>query len=152
MEDQARSGYTGSKMSILLSRDKVRVLFTLLKKKIDRDQKQFHMIVTYFCSVIIFLSIQYQHTYPKIRNVTEKSLWNRKKTSRKKASQEISSLEHSYMYRNDTDSDEELPSWEFVQNVQDHCQKVSEQTFSEESVDSTTDSSSMTSTPALNAK
>ena len=62
----------------------------------------------------------------------------------------MSSLEHSY--RNDTDSDEELPSLEFIQNVQDHCQNVSEQTISQESVDSTTGSSSMTSTPALNVE
>ena len=60
----------------------------------------------------------------------------------------MSSLEHNY--RNDTDSDEELPLFEFVQNGQDHCQKVSEQTISEESIDSTTSSSGMASTPALN--
>ena len=79
-----------------------------------------------------------------------KSLWNRKKASRKKASQAMSSLEHSY--RNATDSDEELPSLEFIQNVQDHCQNVSEQTISQESVDSTAGSSSMTSTPVLNVE
>ena len=62
----------------------------------------------------------------------------------------MSSPEHSY--RNDTDSDEERPSLEFIQNVQDHCQNVSEQPISEESVDSTTGNSSMTSTPALNVE
>ena len=79
-----------------------------------------------------------------------KSLWNRKKASRKKPSQEMSSLEHSC--RNDTDSDEELPSLEFIQKAQDHCQNNSEQTISQESVDSTAGSSSMTSTPALNVE
>ena len=62
----------------------------------------------------------------------------------------MSSLEHSK--RNDTDPDEELPSLEFIQNVQDHCQNVSEQTISEESLDSTAGSSSMTCTPALNVE
>ena len=61
--------------------------------------------------------------FPKDKKNLRKSLWNRKKASRKKASQEMSSLEHSC--RNDTDSDEELPSLEFIQNVQDHCQNVS---------------------------
>ena len=60
----------------------------------------------------------------------------------------MSSLEHSC--RNNTDSDEQHPSLEFIQNVQDHCQNVSEQTISQESVDSTAGSSSMTNTPALN--
>ena len=87
---------------------------------------------------------------PKDKKDLRKSLWNRKKASKKKASQEMSSLEHSC--RNDTDSDEELPSLEFIQNVQDHCQNVSEQTISQESVDSTAGSSSMTSTPALNVE
>ena len=63
---------TGSKMFILLSGDKVRVLFTLSKKKMDRDMEEFY-IVTYFCSVIIVLPIQYQHPYPKVRKVGEKS-------------------------------------------------------------------------------
>ena len=54
----------------------------------------------------------------------------------------MSGLQHSY--GNDTDFDEEPPSLEFIQNVQDHCQKVSEQTINEESLDSTTGSSSMT--------
>ena len=62
----------------------------------------------------------------------------------------MSSLEHSC--RNDTDSDKELPSLEFIQNVQDHCQDVSEQTINQESVDSTAGSSSMTSTPPLNVE
>ena len=79
-----------------------------------------------------------------------KSLWNRKKASRKKPSQEMSSLEHSC--RNDTDSDEELLSLELIQKAQDHCQNNSEQTISQESVDSTAGSSSMTSTPALNVE
>ena len=79
-----------------------------------------------------------------------KSLWNRKKASRKKPSQEMSSLEHNC--RNDTDSDEELPSLEIIQKAQDHCQNNSEQTISQESVDSTAGSSSMTSTPALNVE
>ena len=83
---------------------------------------------------------------PKDKKDLRKSLWNRKKASKKKASQEMSSLEHSY--RNDTDSDE-LPSLEFIQNVKDHCQNVSKQTIGEESVDSTAGSSSMSSTPAL---
>ena len=83
--------------------------------------------------------------FSKDRKNLRKSIWNRKKASR-----EMSSLEHSC--RNDTDSDEELPSLEFVQNAQDHCQNNSEQTISQESVDSTADSSSMTSTPALNVK
>ena len=85
---------------------------------------------------------------PKDKKGWRKSLLNKKKASRKKASQEMSSPEHSHI--NDIDSDEELPSLEFIQNVQDHCHNVSEQTISEESVDSTTGSSSMTSTPALN--
>ena len=72
-----------------------------------------------------------------------------KESIKKKASQELSSLAHSY--RHDTDSDEELPSLEFIQNVQDH-HNVFEQNISEESVDSTTDSSSMTITPALNVE
>ena len=114
----------------------------------DRDQEEFY-IVTYFCSVISFLSIQHQHPYPKIRRVGEKSL-EQKERLKKEASQEMSSLEHSY--RKDTDSDEELPSLEFIQNVQDHCQNVSEQTISEESVDSTTGSSSIIGTPALNVE
>ena len=46
--------------------------------------------------------------FPKDKKNLRKSLSNRKKASRKKASQEMSSPEHSY--RNDTDSDEELPS------------------------------------------
>ena len=87
---------------------------------------------------------------PKDKKGWRKSLWNRKKASRKKASHDMSGLEHSY--RNDTDFDEELPSLEFIQNVQDHRQNVSEQTISQESVDSTTGSSSMTSTPALNVE
>ena len=62
----------------------------------------------------------------------------------------MSSLKHSY--KNDTYSDEELPSFEFVQNVQDRWQKVSENTISEESVDSTKSGSSMASIPALNAE
>ena len=82
---------------------------------------------------------------PKDKKDLRKSIWNRKK-----ASQEMPSLEHSC--RNDTDSDEELPSFEFIQNVQDHRQNVSEQTISQESVDSTAGSSSMTSTPALNVE
>ena len=88
--------------------------------------------------------------FPKDKKNLRKSLWNRKKASRKKASQEMSSLE--YSCRNYTDSDEELPSLEFVQNAQDHCQNDSEQTISQESVDSTAGSSSMTSTPALNVE
>ena len=87
---------------------------------------------------------------PKDKKNLRKNLWNRKKASRKKASQEMSSLEHSC--RNDTDSDEELPSLEFIQNTQDHCQNNSEQTISQKSVDSTASSSSMTSTPALNVE
>ena len=87
---------------------------------------------------------------PKDKKGWRNSIWNRKKASRRKASQEMSSLEHTY--RNDTDSNEELPSLEFIQNVEDHCQNVSEHTFSEESVDSTTGSSSITSTPALNVE
>ena len=139
-------------MSILLSRDNVRVLFTLLRKKMDRGQKECY-IVTYFCStsVIFFLLTQYQPApLSKDKKYLRKSLWNRKKASRKKPSQEMSSLEHSC--RNDTDSDEELPSLEFIQKAQDHCQNNSEQTISQESVDSTADSSSMTSTPALNVE
>ena len=88
--------------------------------------------------------------FPEDRKNLRKSLWNRKKASRKKASQEMSSLEHSC--RSDTDSDEELPSLEFIQNVQDHCQNVFEPTISQQSVDSTASSSSMTSTPALNVE
>ena len=72
------------------------------------------------------------------------------KTPRKKASQERSSLRHTK--RNDIDSHEELPSLEFIQDVHDHCRNVSEQTISEESVNSTTSSSSMTSKPALNVE
>ena len=79
-----------------------------------------------------------------------KSIWNRKKASAKKASQEMSSLEHSC--RDDTDSDEELPSLEFIQHVQDHCQNVSEQAISQESVDSTAGSSVMTGTPAFKCR
>ena len=41
---------------------------------------------------------------------------------------------------------------EFIQNVQDHCQKVPEPTISEESIDSTTSSPSITSTPTLNVE
>ena len=84
--------------------------------------------------------------FPKDKKNLRKSLWNRKKASRKKSSQEMSSLEHSCR------NDEELPSLEFIQNVQNHCQNVSEQTISQESVDSTAGSSSMTSTPVLNVE
>ena len=40
----------------------------IVTKKMDRDQKEFY-IVTYFCSAIIFLLIQYHHPYPKIRKI-----------------------------------------------------------------------------------
>ena len=79
---------------------------------------------------------------PKDKKGWRKSIWNRRKASAKKASQEMSSLEHSC--RDDTDSDEELPSLEFIQNV--------EQTISQESVHSTAGSSVMTGTPALHVE
>ena len=88
--------------------------------------------------------------FSKEKKGWRKSIWNRKKASAKKASQEMSGLEHSC--RDDTDSDEELPSLEFIKNVQYHCQNVSEQTISQESVDSTAGSSVMTGTPALNVE
>ena len=82
----------------------------------------------------MFLSIQYEHPLSKGKKNWRKICWNKKK-----ASQVMPSLEHSY--RNDTESDEELPSFGFVQSVQDQCKGVSEQTISEEPVDTTTNSS-----------
>ena len=52
----------------VVKRQSERPVYIVKKENGQGDQKEF-CIVTYFCSAIIFLSIQYQHPYPKIRRV-----------------------------------------------------------------------------------